>query len=259
MMAGMRRILTVLLSAWALAAAAFAQDEEFAPPPPPEDGIFDQARILARDPARHRAVAEALGELQAQHGFRMYYVLYDSLISSSAGERAMQLQQAWLGEKPGLVLVLETDRGVFQFGQAAPRQEEIAPGRTIERPGPANISAFELTDVIREIETPLKEAKDRGEFAEKLGIGVAQGVRGLLDERANAPTGNTRLRMVVLAIGLLAGIGLLALLVAAGLKRAESKSRERYVFPKVGVGMRLGAPYGGGKISSRNFGGRPRE
>jgi len=29
------------------------------------------------------------------------------------------------------------------------------------------------------------------------------------------------------------------------------------VFPKVNVGMRLGAPYGGGKISSRSFGGKP--
>ena len=59
--------------------------------------------------------------------------------------------------------------------------------------------------------------------------------------------------MIILAVGLLAGTGLVALLVVAGLKRAESKALERFVFPKIGVGMRLGAPYGGGKVSSRSF------
>jgi hypothetical protein len=42
--------------------------------------------------------------------------------------------------------------------------------------------------------------------------------------------------------------------VVAGLNRAEARSLVRYVFPKVSVGTRLGAPYGGGKISSRSFG-----
>ena len=187
MMDRMRKVIAALLSFWTLLAVAFAQeDQDFTPPPPPADGILDEARILSRDPARHRAIAEAIAELEAKHGFRMYYALYDTLISSNAGDRALTLQRAWLGEKPGIVLVIETDRGTFRFEQAAPKD-------------------------------------------------------------------HTRARMIVLAIGLLAGTGLLALLVVAGLKRAESKAQERYVFPQVNVGMRLGAPYGGGKISSRSF------
>lgn len=256
-MGRMRGVFTALLSIWAMIAVSFAQEEDFTPPPPPADGILDEARILARDPARHRAIAEALGDLESKHGFRMYFVLYDSLISSSARERAKVLQEAWLGEKPGIVLVLETDRGTFNFGQANPKQEQIAPGQHLERPDPKSISAFALADVIRELEPQLKEARDRGEFSEKLGIGVAQGILRSLDERAAETPGGTRVRMVVLAIGLLAGTGLIALLVVAGLKRAESKSQERYLFPKVQVGTRLGAPYGGGKVSSRNFGGPP--
>ena len=256
MIGGMRGIVAVLLSIRAMCAVAFAQEEEFIAPPPPADGVLDEARILAREPERHRAIAEAIGEVQAKHGFRLYYALYDSLISSSAGERAMQLQQAWLGDKPGIVLVLETDRGVFRFGQAPPKQEKIGPGGVIERSDPASIPASALVEILRGIEEPLRESKDRGEFSEKLGIGVAQGIGKVLDEQAAEPEGGTRLRMVVLAIGLLAGTGLAALLVVAGLKRAESKSRERFLFPKVTVGMRLGAPYGGGKISSRSFGER---
>lgn len=256
-MGRMRGVVAALLAAWALVAGVFAQDEDFAAPPAPADGILDEARMLQRDPARHRALAESLAELEAKHGFRMYYVLYDTLISSSAGERAMKLQKAWLGDKPGIVLVLETDRGIFRFGQALPKQEKIGPIESLERPDPSSLSAFALADIIRNIEPVLKEAKDRGEFSEKLGIGVAQGILKELDKRAAEPKDNTRLRMIILAIGLLAGTGLVALFVVAGLKRAESKSRERYVFPKVNVGIRLGAPYGGGKISSRSFGGKP--
>jgi hypothetical protein len=253
----MRGVVAALLAAWALIAGVFAQDDDFAAPPAPADGILDEARMLQRDPARHRALAESLADLEAKHGFRMYYVLYDTLISSSAGERAMKLQQAWLGDKPGIVLVLETDRGIFRFGQAMPKQERIGPIQSLERPDPSSLSAFALADIIRTIEPKLKEAKDRGEFSEKLGIGVAQGILQELDKRAAEPQGGTRVRMVILAIGLIAGTGLAALLVVAGLKRAESKAQERYLFPKVNVGMRLGAPYGGGKVSSRSFGGRP--
>jgi hypothetical protein len=60
--------------------------------------------------------------------------------------------------------------------------------------------------------------------------------------------------MIVLAIGLISVAGLVSLLVVAGLRRAEARSLERYVFPKIAVGGRLGAPYGGGKVSSRSFG-----
>lgn len=253
----MRGVVAALLAAWGLIAGVFAQDDDFVAPPAPVDGILDEARMLQRDPARHRALAESLAELEAKHGFRMYFVLYDTLISSNAGERAMKLQQAWLGDKPGIILVLETDRGIFRFRQAMPKREKIGPNQNLERPDPSNLSDFTLADIIRTIEPKLKEAKDRGAFSEELGIGVAQGILQELDKRAAEPEGGTRVRMVVLAIGLIAGTGLVALLVVAGLKRAESRSRERYVFPKVTVAMRLGAPYGGGKVSSRSFRGKP--
>ena len=97
-------------------------------------------------------------------------------------------------------------------------------------------------------------AGDGAEFAERLGTGIAGGVSAVLDEQAARPEGATKGRTVLLAIGLIAAAGLVALFVVAGLKRAEAKSLERYVFPKISVGTRLGAPYGGGKISSRSFG-----
>jgi hypothetical protein len=259
-MACMRGVFSALLLAWSLIAAAplFAQEEEeeFIAPPPPADGILDEARILSRDTDRHRAIAEAISQLQEKYKFHLYYALYDSLIGSNAGTQAVRLQKAWLGDQPGIVIVLETDSGIFRFGQVAPKQQEIEPGKNLELAEPLTFSSFELTELVRSMEDSLKSAADRSDYAEKLGIGTAQGISTLLEQREAAPGGDTHVRMVVLAIGLLAATGLLALLVVAGLKRAEAKSQERYVFPKVNVGMRLGAPFGGGKVSSRSFGER---
>jgi hypothetical protein len=244
-----------ILSAMLLLCAALCgQDETFVAPPAPEDRLFEDSRVLVRDPARRQAIVEALAALEEKHGFRMYCALYDSLIGSTPADRARELQAAWLGRQPGMVLVLETDSRVFQVGQAPPESREIEPGSRLELAGPADLSPSDLAALIAGLEVPLREARDSAAFAETLSVGMARAVSTVLDERAARPEGDGKARMIVLAIGLIAAVGLGALLVVAGLKRAEARSQERYVFPKVHVGTRLGAPYGGGKISARSFG-----
>lgn len=249
-----RGIVVALLLLWGTAMSGRAQDEEFVPPPAPEDRLLDESRVLAREPERRQAITAALAELEAKHGFRMYFVLYDSLFGRSLSGRAQELQAAWLGGKPGMVLVLETDTRDFMVGQAELQKRELEPGTELELPGPTDLSSLDLSGILRELEGSLMTAHDRSEFAERLGAGFARGVSAVLDQRAARPEGGTKGRMIALAIGLIAVTGLLALLVVAGLKRAEARSLERYVFPRISVGIRLGAPYGGGKVSSRRFG-----
>jgi hypothetical protein len=249
----------LLLLGTALSGRALALDEKFVAPAPPADRVLDESRVLARDAERRQAIAKELAALEAKHGFRMYFVLYDSLFGRNLADRARELQEAWLGGQPGMVVVLETDSRNFKVGRAPLPQKEIEPGKRVEVPGPTDLAPSDLSAVVRELEGALMTARDSGEFAERLGAGFARGVSGVFDERAARPEGGTKGRMIALAIGLIAVTGLVALLVVAGLKRAEARSLERYVFPKISVGMRLGAPYGGGKISSRSFGRRPRE
>lgn len=250
----MKGLWSILLLCAALAATvARADDEGFTAPPAPDDGILDQARMFARSPERHAAVAESLAGLEEKHGFRLYYALFDSLYGRSLEERAHVLRDAWLGDRPGMVLVLETDSRAFQIGRAEPGSRETEGGERIPVPGESELPLIELTGLIRGLEGPLRDTADREAFAEKLGIGMAEGVAMILRERAAAPEGSTRPKMIALAVGLIAATGLIALLVVAGLKRAESKAMERYVFPKIGVGIRLGAPFGGGKVISRSF------
>ena len=255
MIRGVKGIFCALLLLLGAAVPGRAQDRPFVAPPPPEDGILDESRVLVREPERIQAIAAALAELEAKHGFRMYFALYDSLYGRSVADRARDLQQAWLGDRPGMVLVLETDSRTFKLGRPAPRQKEIGPSQAVEIQGPADLSSLDLSAVVRGFEGSLMTARDSAEFAERLGTGFAGGVATVFEERATRPEGGaSKSRMIALAIGLLAATGLLALLVVAGLKRAEARSLVRYVFPKVSVGTRLGAPCGGGKISSRSFG-----
>jgi len=254
MLTSVRRFFSALLLFWAFAAGAgHAQEEEDPLPPPPESRVLDSARLFAREPDRLAIITDTLAALETKHGVRIYFAIYDSIMSSNAADRARRLQKEWLGEQPGLVLVLESDSRTYRFGQAPPEQEEVEPGNRVQRWGATDLAPFELAALVEELKEPLLASKDSQEFAETLGIGVARGVSTILDERAAAPAGGTKVRMVVLAIGVISVTGLLALLVVAGLKRAEAKSRERFAFPKVGVGIRLGAPYGGGKVVSRNF------
>ena len=239
-----------------LTAFARAQDpEEFPLPPAPANQILDEARLFSREPQRLAIIAETLAALEDRHGSRLYLAISDTLLGRSLKDQAALLEAKWLAGQPGMVLVLEADSFKFRFGQAPPIKEELEPGNTIERTRPTDFSRVELERIIAELEEPLRAATtDRAVFAETLGTGLAVEISNILDQRAAAPASNTRGRMIVLAIGLLAFTGLLALLAVAGLKRAEARARERLVFPKVAVGTRLGAPYGGGKVASRHFG-----
>lgn len=232
---------------------ARADDGDYAVPPAPEDRVFDEARLFARDPERRQAIVESLETLEDKHGFRIYYALFDSLFGRSLDERAHVLREAWLGDRPGMVVVLETDSGAFQIGRAEPEVTEVEPGVEMPIRGDLELSPVELSGLVRDLEGRLRESTGSGDFAARLGTGLAEGVAAILDERAAAPEGGTRPKMIALAVGLIAATGLIALLVVAGLKRAESKAMERYVFPKIGVGIRLGAPFGGGKVISRSF------
>jgi hypothetical protein len=247
-----------LLFLWTLllAVPALAQDADgLEVPPAPQNLILDEARLFSRQPERLQAIATALAALEEKHGYRLYFAVYDTLIGHSLEEQATTLREKWLGDQPGAVLVLEADSFLYLLGQAPPLEQEIEPGKKVQRDRPTDLSPIDQGNIKLNLEPVLVPVgRDRQAFAETLGTGFAREIGTLLDQRAAIPAGAGRSRMVLLAIGLLAVVGLVALLVVAALKRVEARSKERYVFPKVGVGLRLGAPYGGGKVSTREFG-----
>ncbi len=256
----MRFLRAALLFLWVLlpVAPALAQDEEEAPlPPAPQNLVLDKARLFARQPESLKKVGAALATLEQKHGYRLYFVIYDSLIGArSLEQQAEALRVKWLGEDPGAVLLLESDSFKWVFAQAPPLQQEGEPGQMVQRDRPTGLGDLDKENLRRTLRPALLpfENKDRAAFAETLGPGAAAEIGLMLDKRAASPTGPGRTTMMLLAIGVIAALGLVALLVGAALKSWEARSKERFVFPKVSVGTRLGAPYGGGKVSTREFG-----
>ena len=230
-----------------------AGDDSFVAPPVPDTRLVDESRLFVRSPERREVIEERLLQLEDRHRFRLYYVIYDSLFGRDISARTHALKDAWLKEQPGLVMVMVADTGAFQVAQSEREEVIIEPGQPIALPSPLELSPTELSGIIRSMEGSLRESQDREDFAIRLGTGLAEGVTEVFDERQEEPATNTSTKMIVLAVGLIAATGLIALLIVAGLRRAEAKSLERYVFPKIAVGVRLGAPYGGGKISCRSF------
>ncbi|MCW1887488.1 TPM domain-containing protein [Luteolibacter flavescens] len=228
----------------------------FVAPPLPADGILDEARMFVRNPEQQKKIATVLAALEEKHGYPFYFVLYDSLFGLSVGERAHALREAWLGDSPGLVLVLETDSRIFRFSQTPYQQDEVPADLKLPLTGPKEIGPTDLAEIGTAIEGSLSRSASTEEYAENLAIGLATGISKVFDARAAVPEGSTKSRVILLAVGFGAAVGLVALLVVAGLKRAEARSLERFVFPKATVGIRLGAPFGGGKVSSRSFGNR---
>lgn len=95
--------------------------------------------------------------------------------------------------------------------------------------------------------------------AETLIHTFTSGIDQAFKEVDEAEPDRWNVRVLMLGTGLMAGMLLIGLLVGAWIRRSDRKVTERLVFPEVTVGMRLGAPCGGGKISSRSFDVLPHE
>jgi hypothetical protein len=72
--------------------------------------------------------------------------------------------------------------------------------------------------------------------------------------RVEAPGGRAAtLRFALVLVGLIAGLGLVALLAVRWFAAAGRRAGRSHRFPEVEVGRRLGAPYGGGRVIAGSF------
>lgn len=249
-----RRLLAVLLALVSLARAqnlSGSSDDDL--PPRPAGLVLDDSRIFAREPERLKALSDRLEELRRKHGFSLYLVMRSSFIGASPAKYAQDLQDRWIGDGSGWVVLVETDSGRTEVGRPKLKTIELEPGRPIPNDSPKDIAHFDQSRILQELQPELSGVTDRGERVEKTINGLTTAITRLLDEREAAPPGTGMLRTAILGIGLLALCALVVLLGRTVLRRTDAKHRGRLIFPRVHVGARLGAPYGGGKISCRTF------
>lgn len=216
---------------------------------PPSDGVVDPGGFLRGDEAARKRISTKFRQLRDEHGYRMYLIVEPVFISTTAQELAARLQQAWLPEGNGLVIVFEGDSRSLGFG--------LNPG---EKPGlqvaGALVPTHETAALLQEAVDSTDAGLAREAYVVALAENLAIGFGAYFDRRAAPAPPGRLLRFALLTIG---GLALLALgtIGVGALARMQAVAGARvFRIPRVDRPERLGAPCGGA-VTSRGF--QPRE
>lgn len=216
---------------------------------PPESGVLDAGGLFHRDAAVLERIRGEIRQLRKQHGYRMYLVVEPVFISTTAQELASRLQDAWLPDGNGLVIVFEGDSRSLGFGRDVGGKPDSAVSDVLV---PTHETAALLQQAIASTDAGL----DPAAYLDSLVGNLVRGFDSYFKRRVIPPPPGRSLRFALLTIG---GIALLALagITVAALSRMQSVSGNRTLrFPSVDQPERLGAPCGG-KVVSRSF--KPRD
>ncbi|MEM1082994.1 MAG: TPM domain-containing protein [Verrucomicrobiota bacterium] len=243
-----------------LALPLAGQDFEVQPPPPaPEGRILDDARLFALKPEALEALSARVSDFSERTGYEVYVAIFNSLIGSDVTEQSRLLQEAWIGESAGVVLVMESDSAKYELGWSQRPDAVAESGERRPLLDDEDLAPQERVRIIADLSRRRSAKKDSMESAESLITTFLDSLDRAFEKPEGKEQPRWRFRVLMLGTGLMACMLLLGLLIGAWIRRSDRKVEERLIFPEVTVGMRLGAPCGGGKISSRSFDVLPRD
>ncbi|WP_395737489.1 hypothetical protein [Prosthecobacter sp.] len=202
--------------------------------PPPEDGIFDDTRALT--PETRRQLAEELGKFR--HDLKCDAWITATSFTSAGMTLRRQAQitrREWSGTRPAVLMAY--DRA--SKGSAM----SFAPEFWDRYP------AAELVEIMQETRRILLDPKltldERMAMATRAWVDRLRGLeRVRLKQSLWLQRGEKKFAMTVPAI--LAGGAVFAAMLGFISRRRSARAGRRFFFPDVQVGMRFGAPYGGG-------------
>ncbi len=216
-------------------------------PKPPDFGVRDESGFFNRNTGAIKRISDPLRKLEAEHGFKIYLMVEPVLIATNANELAAQLQQYWVPEGDGLVVVFETDNRSLGFGRDVdgPPDENAAAG---------SVPTHETATILMRAREATDPNLSPEAYIESLMMNLADGFNNYFEKRA-APIPATRaLRLGALVVGALALLALGAIIIGALIRLPSMAARKTYRFPIVDRPERLGAPCGGGNVTVRKFG-----
>jgi hypothetical protein len=217
-----------------------------AAPQAPESGIRDESGFFGRNSGISKRIAEKIRKLEEDHGFRIYLMVEPVLIATTAPELAARLQQWWLPTGEGMVVVYESDNRGIGFGRdlGASVDKEDIPGR---------VPTHELENILLRARQATDSTLPPEAFLETL-IGNLTGEFDSYFKKRAAPLPAGRsLRMGLLTVGALTLLALGAIGVGALVRLPSMAQKPVYRFPVVDRPERLGAPCGGGNVTTRRF------
>ncbi len=215
-------------------------------PEPPVTGLSDENGVLSQRPEAARRIIMKLQDLEREHGYRMFVVLERALISTTASDLASQLQEEWLPEGGGIVIVFESDNRNMGFGR------DLTPDEGMEK-NKVGVPAFSLVDIISTALEKTGVEENPQAYIEKLVTEVTAGLTAWFKLR-EAPVDRGRsLRFALITVGALSLLALCGMGVGWLMGKADKKQSTVRVFPEIDIPERLGAPYGGSGGATNDF------
>lgn len=204
----------------------------------PESGILDASGFFGRKSGAMERISGWLLQLEQEHHYRLYFVVEPVLIGTSGSELAARLQEAWLPDGNGLVVVYESGSRNLCFGRDFHSDSGLSSvGGTI----PTHETEVLLQKAVAATDADLEPEA----YLETLVGNLAGEFRGYFQRRSAPPPRERSLRLALLTIGGLA-LGALGVIGAGALARLRSAGAGRcFRFAGVDSPERLGAPSGG--------------
>jgi hypothetical protein len=215
-------------------------------PKAPESGIRDDGGFFNRAPDALARISDKLRKLEADHGFRILLLVEPVLIATNAPDFAEQLQESWLPAGGGLVVVYESDTRKLGFGRNP--GESPAGGNRIRE-----IPAHEKVSILQRAQDATDPKLDTAAYIETLMGNLVAEFDSYFTRRATPPPAGRSLRIGLLTIGALTLLALAAILVGSLTRLPAVAGPRTWRFPVVDRPERLGAPFGGGNVTTRRF------
>jgi hypothetical protein len=225
-------------------------------PEKPQAHVLDNAGLFRTNPKELKELQQKLIDLQTQRGFPLYLVIEGTLIGTAGTVEVDAYQKAWIGDGPGIVILMEADAGRFNVSQPQGLEVTTKPGQSPFLPGPQDLTPVEVNRIVG-IATDrgwhARNANDMIRLAVDFCSTFADGIDYVLLKRAEPEKDQTTMRVVMMSTAAFAVTAILLMIAYAVMRRSEHRQHTRFVFPNLQVGQRLGAHYSGGKTISRRF------
>lgn len=220
----------------------------------PEDQVLDVAGVFAEHPEIFSEVVQGLSAMKRDHNYPVYLVIYHHVLDSSLRERADELYESWLGELGrGMVIVYQLDP--VAYGDNPALAYNKGDGFDFDVGDQSN--PIPERDIAAMLSKIMPQLNGKGESQairlKSFVMSFGEEITRYHDIPVATWLDSENLTMIVVFSGFVILIPLIGILVRQLLLASSIRSNEKYYFPDVQVGLRLGAPYGGGWVSEKSF------
>ena len=222
----------------------------------PEAQVLDQANMFREDRKTLAGIEASLTRMSEKHDYPVYLAIYYNVFDQSLQELADELYNAWVGESGyGMVIVYQLDP-VVSGGNPAIAYHKDA-GLEMDSSvgsGPRPMLGWEMDVLLKRAFTAAnKNPNEPIEFISALIYGIEAEMNRYHKVEPMSWNNPENLKLMFIFIVIIAAFAVIGKIAWKLLYPVNAKSRRVYYFPEVEVERRLGAPYGGGRVSEKTF------